>query len=309
MELRVLRYFLAVVQAGSITRAARALHVTQPTLSRQLRALEEELGQRLFLREHHPLALTPEGRLFNKRAAEIWELADKTCRDFQSMGASVAGDVFIGGGETKAMRLLAEVMKEVRRTNPGVCFRLYSGNKDDVMERLDKGTLDFALLIHPGDTSPYESLALPVRDRWGIAMRPDAPLAALPTIAPGDLAGLPLILPARQSTPQASGMRGFPEWCGEVFDALQVAATYNLIYNAAQLVEAGVGYAVTLDHLINVTGGSRLCFRPLEPRLESSLCVVWKKRQVFSPAAELFLERLRVNFSPGPGTVAGTGRG
>ncbi len=297
MEIRVLRYFLAVVREGSITRAAESLHVTQPTLSRQLKDLEDELGQKLFIRNYHHITLTEEGRLFRQRAQEIMEMVYKTESEFAAMGNTVGGDIYIGGGESVAMRLIARVMREVQIAYPDIRFHLYSGIADDIMERLDKGMLDFGLLIQPANTAKYDCIDLPAKDTWGVIMRKDSPLATKKTIDPQDLLGLPLIFSSRQIVRNQSGMIGYPEWFGGNFDKLNVVSTYNLIYNAALMVEEGLGYVIGLDHLIHVTGNGNLCFRPLQPKLESGVSIVWKKFQVFSNAAEIFLEALRHQFT------------
>lgn len=295
MELRVLRYFLAVAREGSITGAARLLHVTQPTLSRQIQDLEDELGQTLLIRSNHNAVLTPEGMLLRKRAEEILELVGKTESEFSSMGETVSGDVHIGGGETEAMKLIAEIIRELREGFPEVRYHLYSGNAEDVTERLDQGRLDFGILIQPVDLAKYNYAGLPAKDVWGVVMRRDSPLAEKGAVTRRDLRNLPLLC-SRQVLRQTSGGNEYLEWFGEDFSKLNIVGTYNLIYNAALMVSEGVGYAVTLDKLVNVTGSSELCFRPLEPRLESSLSIVWKKYQVFSNAAELFLERVREKF-------------
>ena len=295
MEIRVLRYFLAIAREGSITNAANFLHVTQPTLSRQIRDLEEELGQKLFIRGSHSMTLTPEGMILRKRAEEIISMVDKTEAEFNSMENVVSGDIYIGGGETEAIKLVAQIACELRASYPGIHYHLYSGNSEDVTERLDKGLLDFGILIQPADISKYDYIDIPARDIWGVVMRRDSPLAEKEVIRKEDLLGVPLIC-SRQAISAERRGNEFAGWFGEDFDQLDIVTTFNLVYNAAIMVEAGVGYAVTLDKIANTTESSSLCFRPLEPRLESGLNIIWKKYQVFSPAAELFLERLRERF-------------
>ena len=295
MEIRVLRYFLAIAREGSITNAARFLHITQPTLSRQIQHLEEELGQKLFTRGSRNMTLTPEGMILRKRAEEIISMVDKTEAEFNSMENVVSGDIYIGGGETEAIKLVAQIACELRASYPGIHYHLYSGNSEDVTERLDKGLLDFGILIQPADISKYDYIDIPARDIWGVVMRRDSPLAEKEVIRKEDLLGVPLIC-SRQAISAERRGNEFAGWFGEDFDQLDIVTTFNLVYNAAIMVEAGVGYAVTLDKIANTTESSSLCFRPLEPRLESGLNIIWKKYQVFSPAAELFLERLRERF-------------
>ena len=295
MELRVLRYFLGVAREGSMTGAAQRLHVTQPTLSRQLQDLEEELGQKLFLRGSHSVTLTREGMLLRKRAEEILEMVQKTKSEFDSMGETVAGDVHVGGGETEAMRRIARVIREIQSEYPGIRFHLYSGNAEDVMERLDKGMLDFGVLIQPVKIEKYDFVNLPDKDVWGIVMRKDFPLSRKKRIRKEDLFGVPLIC-SRQVVQRFSQKNAWSDWFGGEGTQWNFVATYNLIYNAALMVEEGVGWAVALDKLLNFSGSSELSFRPLSPRLESGLNLVWKKNQLFSPAAELFLDRIRRRF-------------
>ena len=298
MELRVLRYFLGVAREGSMTGAARTLHVTQPTLSRQLQELEEELGQKLFIRGSHSVTLTPEGMLLRKRAEEILDMVHKTESEFSSMGEIVSGDIYIGGGETEAMRQIARVIRELQEDYPEIRFHIFSGNAEDVMERLDKGTLDFGVLIQPVNIAKYNFVNLPDKEVWGVVMRKDSSLARKKSITKQNLLDVPLIC-SRQVVQRLSQRNEYSEWFGEDGARLNIAATYNLIYNAALMVEEGIGYAITLDKLVNVTEHSDLCFRPLTPRVEASLNVVWKKYQVFSAAAELFLERIREKFNTG----------
>lgn len=291
MEIRVLRYFLAVARKGSITAAANYLHLTQPTLSRQLKDLEEELGQTLLIRKSHRVTLTPEGMLLRKRAEEIIAMVDKTQSEFVSLGNTVSGNVYIGGGETRVMKEIATVIRDIQTAFPAIHFHLYSGNAEDVTERLYKGLLDFGVLIQPADLSRYQSLQLKGKDQWGVLMPKDSPLAAKKAIKKEDLLDLPLIC-SRQAIRRHINGNAFSHWFGEDFERLNIVSTFNLIYNAALLVEAGAGYAISLDGLTDTSRDSALCFRPLSPRLESRLAIVWKKDQVFSPAAQLFLDRI-----------------
>lgn len=294
MELRLLRYFLAVAREGGFTQAAKYLHVTQPTLSRQIADLEDELGQKLLNRDSRHITLTPEGLLLRKRAEEIMAMVQKTEAEFSSIGEAVAGDIYIGGGESRAMELLAETIRELHDDYPDIRYHLYTGVAGDVMDRLDNGLLDFGVLLHPVDVARYDGLVLPVRDRWGILTRRDNPLAAQESVTPDDLRGVPLIC-SRYDLRNQSVRNPYLEWFGGNFDKLQIVAVHNLIHNASLLVERGMGSALTLE------GGNSaretLCFRPLNPALESGSSIVWKKYPVFSKAAEVFLERIREKFS------------
>lgn len=295
MEIRVLRYFLAIAREGSITNAAEFLHITQPTLSRQIRELEEELGQKLFVRGSHNMSLTAEGMILRKRAEEIISMVDKTEAEFSSMESTVAGDIYIGGGETQAISLIARAAKELREEYPDIRYHLYSGNSADVTERLDKGLLDFGILIQPADISKYDYINIPAKDSWGVIMRKDSPLAKKKSIRKEDLMSLPLIF-SRQVVSDKNNENSFFEWFGDDFDKLNIVTTFNLIYNATIMVDAGIGYAVSLDKLTDTSQDSNLCFRPLEPKLESGLNIVWKKYQVFSAAAQLFFNKIKEIF-------------
>ncbi|WP_019390986.1 LysR family transcriptional regulator [Priestia filamentosa] len=296
MELRVLRYFLTVAREGNITRAADFLHVTQPTLSRQLKELEQKLGKKLFIRSSHSIILTDEGILLRKRAEEIVHMVDKLEAEFSSMEETISGDVYIGGGETDAMRQIARVVKELQLNYPNIRYHLYSGNEEDVTDRLDRGLLDFGILIQPADLSRYNYINIPAKDVWGVVMRKDSPLAVKNTIQAVDLLNVPLIC-SRQAMKQTYSKNEFADWFGEDFDKLNVVTTYNLAYNAAIMVEEGLGYAITLDKIVDTSSDSNLCFKPLEPRLESDLNIVWKKHQVFSIAANMFFKKMQVRFS------------
>ena len=294
MDIRVLRYFLAVVREESISCAAEFLHITQPTLSRQLMDLEEELGVKLLNRgkKNQRITLTEEGMLLRRRAEEIVALTDKTMSEFDTAQDIISGDIYIGGGETNAMRLIARIGKKLQADYPLIRYHLFSGNADDVAERLDKGLLDFGLFIEPANMERYNYLRLPVTDTWGLLMRRDSPLANQESIRAEDLDNIPLII-SRQSMVhnELSG------WSGHDFNNLNIVATYNLIYNASLMVDEGFGYALCLDRLVFSADNNNLCFRPLEPRLEAPLDIAWKKYQVFSKAAEKFLEALQEELS------------
>lgn len=294
MELRVLRYFLAVAREGSITAAANSLNVTQPTLSRQIKELEDELGHRLFTRGSHSVTLTTAGLRLRKRAEEMIELAAKTKAEFAVPAETIAGDVYIGGGETRGMRLIAEIIDDLRQDYPDIRYHLYSGNAENVTERLDRGLLDFGILIQPSDLSKYDSVRLPAKDVWGVVMPKECSLAQKQRINRQDLLGLPLVC-SQQALDETAAYNAFRNWFGKDFAHLNIVATYNLVFNAALLAELGTGYVLTLDGLIDAMD-SRVCFRPLDPALESGLDIVWKKYQVFSPAAKVFLDALQRRF-------------
>lgn len=287
MEIRVLKYFLTVAREQSISAAAESLHLTQPTLSRQLIDLEKELGTTLFIRGNRRITLTDDGMLLRKRAEEILDLVDKTEAELHLPEGPVAGDIYIGGGETHVMGLIARVIQSLQAEHPQIRYHFFSGNAEDVTERIDKGLLDFGILIEPTDLSKYESLKLPAKDVWGVLMRKDSPLAKKKTISPEDLWEVPLIISRQRLVSGALG-----EWFQTDPEQLNVVATYNLVYNASLLVRDGIGYAISLDKLVNTTGDSELCFRSLRPKLEAGLDIVWKRYQVFTRAAELFLEKL-----------------
>ena len=288
MELRVLRYFLAVAREQSITAAAETLHITQPTLSKQLRELEEELGKKLFTRGNRKITLTEEGMFLRKRAQEIVELADKTEANFAAGVGSVSGDIFIGSGETGAVRYLGRTLYKMRSIYPGVRLHLFSGNGEDVSDRLDKGLIDFALFVGMTDLKKYDYLKLPYSHRWGLILRRDDPLAAHEAVTPEMLMNVP-ILCSRQALIQ-NELSG---WLGRPFDELNLAGTYNLIYNASIMVEEGLGCAVCIDRLLDTSGDSAVCFRPFEPAIDAELFIAWKKYQFFSAAAGKFLEMLQ----------------
>lgn len=291
MEIRVLRYFLEVAREGSVTRAAERLHISQPTLSKQLKDLEAELGKKLFVRSSFSVRLTDEGMLLRKRAEDILDMVDKTTDEFKALGQIAGGDIRIGCAESDGIKHLARRIKAVQERYPGIRVHLYSGDTEDLAERLDRGLLDFAVIAQAVDLSKYNYLELPGVDIWGVVMRKDAPLAQREAICTDDLLELPLIV-SRQ------GLReDIPRLFGEKADRLNVTATLNLAYNGSVLAREGLGYVLTFDKLVDTSRESPLCFRPLFPRLETRLYIIWKKYQVFSPAAEVLLKEMKEHCS------------
>ena len=290
MEIRVLRYFLAVAQEGSVTRAARALHLTQPTLSRQIRELEEELGQTLFSRGGRELSLTREGLLLRQRAEEIVGLAEITEKEFRSLGEkTVSGDLSLGCGESKALSFVTDALKVLQDEHPLIIPHFFSGNGEIVMDRLDKGLLDFAVLMGAENTERYYSLPLPNHDTWGLLMDKDDPMAQKKAITAEDLLDIPLILSSQSlSRDELSGWLGFP------MSRLHIAATYTLLFNGSLMVRSGLGYALCFDHIAPSGKDSPFAFRPFAFRpLTSPLSLVWKKHQILSAPAEAFLTKTR----------------
>lgn len=272
MEFRVLQYFLAIAREETISKAAESLHITQPTLSRQMKGLEEQLGKQLFIRGNRKINLTEEGILLRQRAEEIISLVEKTESEIMHSDTTISGDIYIGSGETEGMRILAKVIDTCHKEYPKIKFHLYSGNSQDVVEKIENGLIDFGVLIEPADISKYDFIKIPVKDKWGVLMRKDSPIASLKSITADTLKKLPLICSSQEIVKnEISG------WLNDDYNKLNIVATYNLIYNASLLVEEGSGYALGLDKLINTSGNSKLCFIPLEPKLEVGLTLIWKK--------------------------------
>lgn len=303
MELRVLQYFVAVAKEQNISSAAKSLHLSQPTLSRQLKDLEDELGKPLMIRGNRKITLTEEGLMLRKRAEEILDLVGRTEKEITQSDETVSGDIYIGTGETDGVRQIAKTAKQLQSMYPKIHLHIVSGDALDVCERLDKGLFDFGILLGDMDKMKYHYLTLPTRDTWGVLMRRDSPLAQKEAIVPQDLWDKPLIL-SRQSENKS----GLYRWLQREPSQLHTVATYNLIYNASLMVDEGMGYAFTLDKLINTTQ-SNLCFRPLNPQLTLEMNLIWKKSQVFSKAAEVFLQTLRESLlSPPPSNEPSGGK-
>lgn len=288
MDIRVLQYFLAVAREESITKAAERLNMTQPPLSRQLKDLEDELGKQLLIRGSKKITLTEDGMLLRKRAEELVDLMEKTKAELTSPNENINGDIHIGCGETESISFFAQAAWDLQQKHPLIHYHIYSGDAERVMERLDKGLIDFGLLVGPVDINKYDYMRLPLKDTWGVLMRKDSPLAEKESIIAEDLWSKPLII-----SHQTSGNSEMFSWLKTDVSKLNIVATYDLVYNASLFVKKGLGYVITLDKLINTTGDSALCFRPLYPALEAGLCIVWKKYQVFSRASNAFLNQLK----------------
>lgn len=288
MDIRVLQYFLTVAREESITKAAEALRMTQPPLSRQLKDLEEELGKQLLIRGSKKVTLTEDGMLLRKRAEEMVDLMEKTKTELTSSNENINGDIYIGCGETEAISFLAQAAQTLQSKHPLIHYHIYSGDAERVMERLDKGLIDFGLLVGSVDVAKYDYMRLPMKDTWGVLMRKDSPLAEKQEICAEDLWDKPLIL-----SHQTSINSEMFSWLKADRTKLNIVATYDLVYNASLFVEKGFGYVIALDKLINTTGESSLCFKPLYPALDAGLCIIWKKYQVFSRASNEFLRQLK----------------
>ena len=290
MELRHLRYFLAVAREGNVTRAAASLPVTQPTLSRQLADLEQELGRELLVRESRGVTLTDDGMLLRKRAEEIVALADRTEREMMADDSQVEGDVWVGGGETRTMELVARTMVAIAHDHPGVRLRLHSGNADDVIERVDKGLLDYGVIIGRNPESRFDSFELPTRERWGILVRNDDPLAEKSVVSMDDLASRRLIVSAQPADANQS-MSEIEQLLGNLSG--NVVSTYTLLYNASLLVEQGFGIALCLDGIVATGAGTPFTFVPTELQPAMQTYLIWKRFQPQSRAASLFLRELK----------------
>lgn len=284
MELRVLKYFLAVAREENITKAAALLHLTQPTLSRQLMQLEEELGVKLFHRSRYHIILTDEGMLLRRRAQELVDLAEKTAREFRK-DPELRGEISIGSGDLEGMSLLSQMLASFQKLHPQVTYQIYSGNADHIKEQIERGTLDLGLLLEPVDISKYDIIRLPVKEQWGVHVREDSPLARKEAVTAQDLSQLPLIYTRRGVV-----QKELERWFGAYARNLQIAATGNLPYNMTLLAREGVGAFLTIRLRCSYEG---LRFLPLSPPLESSTVLAWKKTETFPPAVSALLEHIK----------------
>ena len=290
MEIRTLRYFLAVAREENMTRAAQQLHVTQPTLSKALKALEDELGKKLFTRHSFSIRLTEEGVLLRNRAEDLVGMADRIAQEFVTLDDITGGDIYFGLAESRLIQYLAREIREFRIQYPDLRYHITSGDTEQVTEKLDKGLLDFAVLAEEPDAGKYEALAFPEADVWGLVFPADDPLSQKENITVEDLVGLPLFCS------EQSWEKDLPAWCGGRMPDLRLEGSFRLSYNGSMFAREGLGYLLTFEHLIDTSADSGLTFRPLYPRLESKLYLIWKKYPVFSPIAERFLRRLQERF-------------
>ena len=284
MEIRVLKYFLTIAREENITKAAKILHVTQPTLSRQLMQLEEELGVKLFKRSNHNIILTEEGIMLRQRARELTALADKIKTDLRhDNDGPLTGEIVIGCGETHSMNCLSQVMTSFRRQYPQVHFSIYTATADDIKAGIDQGLMDMGLVVEPAEISKYDFIRMPQKELWGVLMRKDSPLAQKDYVTAEDLTHMPLIMSRREDV-----KRELANWFGDCFDQIEVAATGTLQYNMSVMVKNHIGTAIGL--LLDNVSYPELCLRPLFPKLETGTIFIWKKYQLYAPAAQKFIE-------------------
>ena len=291
MEIRTLRYFLAVAREENMTRAADLLHVTQPTLSKQLKTLEEELGKKLFVRHSFSIELTDEGILLKARAEDLVRMADKIEQEFVSLDDITGGDLYLGLAESEQIRYLAREIRTLKNQLPNLHYHITSGDTEQVIEKLNKGILDFAVLAETPDPARYESIPFPVNDVWGLVVRDDSPLAKKKKIHVKDLYGLPLFCS------EQSWRNEIPAWAKENMDKLTLEGSFRLSYNASMFVKEGLGCLLTFRGLIDTSEGSGLIFRPLDPPCETVLYLTWNRYQSFTPAAERFLSQVQDSFA------------
>lgn len=283
MEFRVLQYFLAVTREGNISAAAQSLNLSQPSLSRQLKDLEEELGARLFIRGNRRIELTEEGLILRKRAGEIMQLVELTESEISEVKNNISGTLSIGAGESLSMHRITEVFRRLKENYPDIRLNVVSGDTEDLQDRLDRGLLDFALIFTDFDRNAYHHLTLEEKEIFGVIMRKDDALAENEYITVKDLYDKPLIV---------SRANGLDIFSGSQARKLQVAATYNLLYNASLMVEDGIGVAISFDGLVDTSENSSLCFRPLYPEISVSPSLIWKRHQKLSIISQLFIKQL-----------------
>lgn len=288
MEIRVLRYFLTVVREESITKASEVLHITQPTLSRQLAQMEEEIGVKLFDRGSRKIQLTNEGILLRRRAEEILQLVEQTEKELVEQEAQVEGSISIGCGETASVQLLPELFDSFRKRYPRVSFDLFTATADLVKEQLDKGLLDIGLLLEPVDMEKYDFIRLNIKEKWVVLMRPDDPLAQKEAVTAKDLSALPLILPRRMRV-----QNELASWFGDYYTKLNVAFTSNLNTNGAIMVSRGLAYSLVIEGAVSFWDPAKVTYRPLYPELTATSVLAWKRGQPFSLASTKFIESIR----------------
>lgn len=290
MEIRTLRYFLEAAREENMSKAAERMHISQSALSKQLKGLEEELGKKLFVRHSFSIELTEEGMLLRKRAEDLLSMADKITAEFASMDDIIGGNIYFGCAESYQLRYLAALIKRFKKQYPGFHYHITSGDTEQVTEKLDKGLLDFAVLVERPDYAKYNVVKMPESDRWGLVMPAGCALAQKDCITFEDLIGLPLFCSGQ------GWHADLPLWCGERINELTLEGSFRLSYNASVFTREGLGYLLTFEHLVNTSSESELVFRPLYPELTTDMFIIWKKHQVFTPIAERFINELQKEF-------------
>ncbi len=289
MEIRVLKYFITIAREQNISAAAEKLHLSQPTLSRQIKDMEDELGKQLFIRGNRKITLTEDGMILRKRAEEILDLVQKAENEIAVSDKLISGEIIIGTGEVDGVRIVAKTAKKLSEQYPNIQYNIISGDSVDIIEKLDKGLIDFAVLVgYAIDISKYDSVNLPNKETWGVLMKNDCVLAQKEYVTAQDLWDKSLIV-----SRQAIKGKILTDWLEKDISQLNIIAYYNLVYNASLMVEEGLGYALCIDKIINITEDSNICFKPFYPNLEVGMDIVWKKYQVFSRASQKFLEALK----------------
>lgn len=283
MELKALRYFYEVAKKGNFTVAASALNLSQPTLSKQILELEDELAHPLLVRGKRKTVLTEAGRRLFKTAGEVIELLERAKKDINASANDISGDVYIAGGESKTMNLFAKAMKIARERYPEIRFHIFSGNAEAVAYRLERGLADFGAFVLPAPIEQFEYINLPMNDRWGLLMRKDHNLAERDYISPSDFSGLPVLCSAQNNT-----LNEIEGWLKDANVSLNIIGTYTLLYNAALMVKEGLGVALCLDGIADVSASSKLCFKKLMPELDVTMSIAWKKGTEFTTAAAVF---------------------
>ena len=291
MEIRTLRYFLAVAREENMTKAAEILHVTQPTLSKALRSLEEELGKKLFIRHSFSISLTDEGILLKARAEDLVRMADKIEQEFVSLDDITGGDLYLGLAESVQIQKLAHEIRILKNLLPNLHYHITSGDTEQVIEKLNKGLLDFAVLAETPDYTKYEAISFPSPDLWGLIVRTDSLLAKKKKLKVRDLKNVPLFC-SEQGWHNEIAM-----WAGEFFQTLTLEGSFKLSYNASLFVKEGLGCLLTFKGLIDTSEDSGLVFIPLDPPLETTLYLTWNKYQSFTPVAERFLAQVQKSFA------------
>ena len=293
MEIRTLRYFLAAAREENMTRAAEQLHVTQPTLSKQLKGLEDELGKKLFIRHSFSIALTEEGILLRNRAEDLISMADKIEKEFLSLDDITGGDIYFGLAESYQIRYLAREIREFKKLYPDLHYHITSGDTEQVTEKLDKGLLDFAVICETPDERKYNYILFPEADYFGVVIPADSPLAGKDRIMAADLTGQPLFCS------EQSWENDIRPWAKEMFGKLHLEGSFRLSYNGSMFAREGLGILLTLNNLIDTSPESGMVFRPLSPHLEMKMYLIWNKYQAFTPITDRFLKQISGSFSQG----------